>query len=145
MAALVAAGVDVARINACHGTPEQHASLIAAARAAGAAAGRPVAVLLDLQGPRIRVGELAAPVSLEPGLGEAGILAAAQAAYQAHPGAIPFESPRYRGWADLDHDGVLSGQAELLPLYVVAARDFYQPLFAYGPPRLVRLGVEFIF
>jgi len=81
----------------------------------------------------------------EPGLGEAGILAAAQAAYQAHPEAIPFESPRYRGWADLDHDGVLSGQAEPLPLYVVAARDFYQPLFAYGPPRLVRLGVELLF
>jgi len=67
VAALIAAGLDVARINASHGTPEQQASLIAAARAAGAAAGRPVAVLLDLQGPRIRVGELAAPLALEPG------------------------------------------------------------------------------
>jgi pyruvate kinase len=67
VAALVAAGLDVARINACHGSPEQHAALIAATRAAAAAAGKPVAVLLDLQGPRIRVGELAAPVVLEPG------------------------------------------------------------------------------
>jgi pyruvate kinase len=65
--ALVAAGLDVARINACHGTPEQHAALIAATRAAGAAVGRPVAVLLDLQGPRIRVGELTGPMALEPG------------------------------------------------------------------------------
>ena len=81
----------------------------------------------------------------EPGLGEAGVLAAAQAAYQAHPEAIPYESPRYRGWADANRDGVLSGQGELLPLYVAAARDFYQPLFAYGPPRLVRLGVELLF
>jgi hypothetical protein len=81
----------------------------------------------------------------EPGLGEQGIQAAALAAYQAHPEAIPFESPRYRGWADLNHDGVIAGQAELLPLYVAAARDFYQPLFTYGPPRLVRLGVELIF
>jgi hypothetical protein len=81
----------------------------------------------------------------QPGLGEAGIQAAAQAAYQAHPEAIPYESPRYRGWADANLDGVLSGQAELLPLYVAAARDYYQPLFAYGPPRLVRFGVELLF
>ena len=80
-----------------------------------------------------------------PGLGEAGIQAAALAAYQANPQAIPYESPRYRGWADTNHDGYIAGQAELLPLYVAAARDFYQPLFYYGPPRLVRLGVELIF
>ena len=80
-----------------------------------------------------------------PGLGEAGIQAAALAAYQANPQTIPYESPRYRGWADTNHDGYISGQAELLPLFVAAARDYYQPLFDYGPPRLVRLGVEFIF
>lgn len=78
-------------------------------------------------------------------LGESGIQAAAVAAYNAHPEPIPYESPRYRSWADLNHDGLLSGQNELLPLYVAAARDFFQPLFAYGPPRLVRLGVELIF
>ena len=32
-----------------------------------------------------------------------------------------------------------------MPLYVAAARDFTQPLFAYGPPRLVRLGMELVF
>jgi pyruvate kinase len=74
----------VARINACHGTPEQHASLIAAARAAGVAAGRTVAVLLDLQGPRIRVGELTAPVPLEPGR---SVVFAPEGA--AGPGEIP--------------------------------------------------------
>lgn len=80
-----------------------------------------------------------------PTVSEAGIQAAAQAAYQAHPESIPYESPRYRAWADLNHDGTIAGQNELLPLYVAAARDFYQPIFAYGPPRLVRLGVELIF
>ena len=30
-------------------------------------------------------------------------------------------------------------------MYVAAARDYTQPLFAYGPPRLVRLGVELLF
>ncbi len=59
--------MDVARVNASHGTAEQRAALIRTVRAAAARAGRPVAVLLDLQGPRIRVGDLPSPVPLEPG------------------------------------------------------------------------------
>jgi hypothetical protein len=47
--------------------------------------------------------------------------------------------------ADLDGDGYIRGREELFPLYLAAARDYTQPLFAYGPPRLVRLGVEFLF
>jgi pyruvate kinase len=66
---LVAAGMDVARINASHGTSDQRAALIGTVRAAAERAGRPVAVLLDLQGPRIRVGDLPAPVPLEAGQG----------------------------------------------------------------------------
>ena len=69
----------------------------------------------------------------------------AQAAYQAHPETIPYESSRYRRSADLNGDGYISGAEELLPLYVAAARDFTQPIFAYGAPRLVRLGVELLF
>jgi outer membrane receptor protein involved in Fe transport len=69
----------------------------------------------------------------------------AEAAYAAHPEAIPYESARYRRGADLNDDGFVSGREELLPLYVAAARDFTQPLFAYGPPRLMRLGVELLF
>lgn len=71
--------------------------------------------------------------------------AAARAAYQAHPEPIPYESPRYRPWADLDSNGLVEGEAELLPLYRSAARDAFQPLFFYGPPRLFRLGLEFEF
>jgi hypothetical protein len=81
----------------------------------------------------------------EPGPGEAAIDSLATAAYNAHPEPIPYESPRYRQWADLNGDGYLAGPDELLPLYRAAARDFFQPLFAFGPPRLVRLGVEVIF
>ena len=79
-----------------------------------------------------------------PGLGEAGLQAEADRALQAHPGPIPYESPRYRRWADLDGDGLIQG-AELGPLFLAAARDYYQPLFAYGPPRLFRFGLEVIF
>lgn len=81
----------------------------------------------------------------EPGLGDAGIAAAAQAALAAHPEVIPYESPRYRAWADTDANGLIEGTAELLPLFEAAARDYYQPLFAFGPPRVVRLGFEVIF
>ena len=81
----------------------------------------------------------------EPTIAAATLQAMAQRAYTAHPEPIPYESPRYRDWADLDRDGYVAGAGELLPLYLAAARDFAQPLFAYGPPRLVRLGIEVVF
>lgn len=77
-----------------------------------------------------------------PGPTPAVVQALADQAYQAHPEAIPYESPRYRPFADLDNNGLIEGAAELMPLYLAAARDYSQPLFAYGPPRLIRLGVE---
>jgi len=55
---LVAAGMDCARLNFSHGTHEDHARAIAAVRRASEVAGRPIAVLLDLQGPKIRVGKI---------------------------------------------------------------------------------------
>jgi len=81
----------------------------------------------------------------QPGPTITGIDSLAEAAYQAHPEEIPFESGRYRAFADIDGNGYIEGREELFPLYLAAARDFTQPLFAYGPPRLVRLGVEFLF
>jgi hypothetical protein len=69
----------------------------------------------------------------------------AEAAYQAHPETIPYESARYRAYADLNHDGYLEGHDELFPLYRAAEADFAEPLFTYGPPRLARLGVELLF
>lgn len=81
----------------------------------------------------------------EPGLTEPRIVELADSAYLAHPEEIPYESPRYRAFADLDRNGYIAGREELYPLYLAAVRDFTQPLFAYGSPRLVRLGVEFLF
>ncbi|MCE2900651.1 MAG: pyruvate kinase [Gemmatimonas sp.] len=65
--ALVEAGLDVARINFSHGTHEQHARTIATVRQVSEELGRPVAILGDLQGPRIRIGALPAPRELEVG------------------------------------------------------------------------------
>ncbi|MGD0483514.1 MAG: pyruvate kinase, partial [Gemmatimonadales bacterium] len=67
VASLIGAGMDVARLNASHGTAEQRAALLATVRAAAESAGKPVPVLLDLQGPRIRVGDLPQPIQLTAG------------------------------------------------------------------------------
>jgi pyruvate kinase len=64
---LIVAGMDVARINFSHGDLETHARTIRTVREASEAAGRPVAILADLQGPKIRVGALPHPITLKPG------------------------------------------------------------------------------
>jgi pyruvate kinase len=56
MGALIDAGMDVARLNFSHGTHEEHARRIAIVRAEAGARGKPLAVLQDLQGPKIRTG-----------------------------------------------------------------------------------------
>jgi pyruvate kinase len=53
---LVAAGMDVARLNFSHGTHASHAQMADWVRSASIRLGRPVAILQDVQGPRIRVG-----------------------------------------------------------------------------------------
>ena len=57
---LLALGVDVARLNFSHGRPEEHAQLVERVRAASRRLVKPVAILQDLQGPKIRTGSLAA-------------------------------------------------------------------------------------
>ena len=60
-------GLNVARINFSHGTHEQHAQSIATVRSIAEELQRPVAILADLQGPRIRIGDLPKPISLHEG------------------------------------------------------------------------------
>src|SRR5687768_13686732 len=57
--ALAAAGMDVARVNFSHGTAAEHAAAARAVTRAAAAEQRPLALLTDLAGPKIRLGELA--------------------------------------------------------------------------------------
>jgi len=58
LAALVAAGMDVARLNFSHGSHESHAAVIAELRRLEARSGRPIAILQDLSGPKVRLGDL---------------------------------------------------------------------------------------
>jgi|DewCreStandDraft_2_1066082.scaffolds.fasta_scaffold00229_45 pyruvate kinase len=67
LGALLDHGMDVARINFSHGDRAFHGDLIAKARRLACERDRPLAILADLQGPRIRVGELPEPVELRPG------------------------------------------------------------------------------
>jgi pyruvate kinase len=56
---LLLAGMDVARLNFSHGTHAEHAQSFAMLREAAAAFEKPIAILADLQGPKIRTGALA--------------------------------------------------------------------------------------
>ncbi|HEU5203459.1 MAG TPA: pyruvate kinase [Candidatus Limnocylindrales bacterium] len=65
---LVETGMDVARLNFSHGDPPFLGAAAASVRDAGRSAGRPVALLGDLSGPKIRLGQLGdGSVALEPG------------------------------------------------------------------------------
>ena len=64
---MIAAGVNVFRINSSHGTTESRADMMQLVRRVGSELDVHVGLLVDLQGPRIRVGQLDEPVELEPG------------------------------------------------------------------------------
>jgi pyruvate kinase len=64
---LIRAGLDVARLNFSHGTAAEHADTAALVRRIAREEGRTVAILLDLQGPKLRVGQIAGTLTLKRG------------------------------------------------------------------------------
>src|SRR6476620_5836302 len=65
---MIRAGVNVVRLNFSHGTAQDHIARAKLVREVAHAAGREVAIMADLQGPKIRVGKFAeGKVLLEPG------------------------------------------------------------------------------
>src|SRR6266496_4412875 len=67
LVALANAGMDGARLNLSHGTHDEHRERARALRATEAEIGRPLALIADLQGPKLRIGELDGPVTLARG------------------------------------------------------------------------------
>ncbi|MCZ6807154.1 MAG: pyruvate kinase [Deltaproteobacteria bacterium] len=68
IAALVSAGMSCARLNFSHGNPEAHRAVAKLVREAASEARRPMAILADLQGPKMRLGKFATgPIELAPG------------------------------------------------------------------------------
>ena len=112
------AGLNVARINFSHGTHAQHAATIAAVRDVAESMGRPVAILGDLQGPRIRIGALPAPITLTDG---SDVRLAPES--DVRPGELPLT---YEELANDIHVGdrilINDGLIELVVLEVVAPR-----------------------
>ncbi len=65
--AMAQAGMDAGRLNFSHGTHEEHAERTALVREMETETGRSLAVIADLQGPKVRIGELVQPVTLDRG------------------------------------------------------------------------------
>jgi pyruvate kinase len=65
--ALVEAGMDAARLNLSHGSREEHAERARLVRGVQETIGRPLALIADLQGPKLRIGHLSSPVTLTRG------------------------------------------------------------------------------
>jgi pyruvate kinase len=85
---LLRAGTDVVRLNASHGTQDDHKRRLEATRAVADELGRPVAVLLDLQGPKVRVGAIPEPgIALRPG----SEVVLSNRPDAAPPGAVPVD------------------------------------------------------
>jgi pyruvate kinase len=93
VASLVHAGMDVARINCAHDGPLQWAAMAAAVRHAARKARRPVRVLMDLAGPKLRTAALAAGprvIRFQPQRDACGrTIVAARFALQAHDAPLP--------------------------------------------------------
>jgi pyruvate kinase len=82
--ALVRAGMDGARLNFSHGTHDQHAEWARLVREVQEEVRRPLALIADLQGPKLRIGDLEQPIDLERG--EEVIVAGGS---QAEDGCLP--------------------------------------------------------
>jgi pyruvate kinase len=123
IAALVEAGMDVARLNLSYGSTEGHAAVAARVREAAAAAGRRVAVLADLQGPKIRIG----PIDGDRWLGPGEQVRLADAGRPAPAGVLPTTHPRLSrdlrpGAAVLIRDGTVRATVDSVADGVVTAR-----------------------
>ena len=64
---LIAAGMNMARLNLSHGSYEEHQARLDEVRAAAKEAGKAIAILVDLQGPKIRVDKVPEPLQLNDG------------------------------------------------------------------------------
>ncbi|MBI4635343.1 MAG: pyruvate kinase [Candidatus Rokubacteria bacterium] len=114
---LVAAGMDVARLNFSHGTHAEHAEVIQLIREGEARWGRPVAILQDLQGPKVRLGTFGegggARVDLVPGrtftLTGGAVVGTPERASVTHPEFLRAVRPGDQVWMD---DGMITLNVE---------------------------------
>jgi pyruvate kinase len=97
--AMAQAGMDAARLNFSHGTHEEHAERVRLVREVQEEIGRPLALIADLQGPKLRVGDLGEPVTLRKG--DEVVVAADDAA---RDGELPISPPVVGEVLQIGHD-----------------------------------------
>lgn len=136
--ALFVAGADVFRLNFSHGTHEQHQERLDIIRKVEREVGRPIGVLADMQGPKLRVGTFAnGPVTLAPGSAFRLDLDAtpgdAIRAYLPHPEIFAALKP---GANLLPDDGKLRLQVKR------CGKDFAETEVVFGGPLSERKGVN---
>ena len=101
--ALFLAGVDTFRLNFSYGTQDDHAKVHAAIRKLEREVNRPIGILMDLQGPKIRVGALrGGKISVEPGETIRFVLSGSEGDATSIP--LPHRDTRYRGSRDAQTD-----------------------------------------
>src|SRR5437879_12770702 len=139
---LVAAGMDVARVNFSHGTHAEHAETIRQIRIGEERWGRPIAILQDLQGPKIRLGTFGPAgggrVDLEPDrmftLSARPIVGTADGASVTHPEYLSELKPGDEVWMD---DGMIQLSVEETTADAVRWR------IVPGGPMSVPRGISF--
>ena len=97
---LIKAGVNITRLNFSHGDYQSHAVLIKNIRQAEEVTGEPIAIMQDLQGPKIRVGvlpEIGAPIKI----GDEVIFDSLSKEYK--PGSIPLDYPNLHNFVEPGH------------------------------------------
>src|SRR3984885_15034058 len=107
---LIQAGMDVARLNFSHGTHADHARSIAVLRAAAMKHEKPIAIIADLQGPKIRTGPLAGGASVTLAAGQRFVITTARVPGDANRVSTTFRPlPRevHRGNRILLSDGLI--------------------------------------
>ncbi len=114
---LIEAGMDIARINMSHGLYEEHGETIELVRELAAQTGRRVEILGDLQGPKIRLGEVAGTPRLERG--QKFVLSV-----EPHKGDADGASVDYAGFCqDVLPGGKIYINDGLIELKVIAVKD----------------------
>ena len=86
---LISLGIDCARLNFSHGTLDEHAQVIANIRRLSQKHRRPVAILQDLGGIKLRLGTLEEPMLLNPG----DTVSLVPESSTTEPGVLPFPQP----------------------------------------------------
>ena len=107
---LIEAGMDVARLNFSHGTHAEHAERIALLRDAAMKHRKPIAILADLQGPKIRTGPLVGKTPVELKTGQRFVITTAKVMGDANRVSTTFRPlPRevHRGNRILLSDGLI--------------------------------------